>query len=120
MKKISLIVLFMLSLNSLFSQEATPENTSPKEYAALQADEFVNHFGLSSEVREKIYSINLTCWSKIRDMQNSDQPEEVKKENRMYNMKQREQAMHRFLTPEQHDQLMKFQQESSYNQLNNF
>lgn len=119
MKKFRFVFAFVVLAGSAQAQ-CIPDNMSPEEFSNLQTDEFGDYFNLSTTVREEVYKVNYTCWSKVRDMQLSDHTMEVKKENEVYNRKIRENAMFQFLTTNQQQDFVNFQNQSQYNQLNNY
>lgn len=120
MKNIISFVLCLFLGTQLFSQTATPETVTPEEYATLQTNEFADHFNFNSEKREKLYKINLICWSKIKDTYATDMPDNVKLENKIYNIKIRQQAVYTLLTDEQLSHVGTFLSNSTYNQIEQF
>lgn len=120
MKNILSFALCLFLSTQLYSQIVTPESVTPEEYATLQTNEFADHFNLSQEKRNKLYEINYTCWSKIKDTYETDMSESIKYENKVYNIKLRQQLVYSVLNSDQLTQAAEFINNSIYNQLEQF
>lgn len=120
MKNYLLSAVLFLFGTTLFGQTITPESVSPEEYATLQTNEFADFFDLTQEKRDKLYQINYTCWSKIKDTYDTDMPDEVKLENKIYNIKLRQQSVYKVLSVDQMDVVSEFLENSTYNKIIQF